>query len=171
MLFRSPLSDEPKYIVDSAVFLVNKEKLEKNNLRFDSNFYYLEDQDFFIRCYLSNLQSNYVDFARAIHENIQCKKNKSNKYFEEIADTIYGIRKFKDLRIKIPFEHKFKAINLIKGLIAGIFNYNYFCYQQDIKTIKKLKLLFGKHKKFEINNYNLIKLFFKGVSSYDRKKI
>jgi len=150
-----------KYPTDTGCFLANRAKI--NNILFDTNFKYLEDQDFFIRCYLCGLKAKYVKSAVAYHQDPEITNYGSKKYFDEMSDIFYGIKKFSQQTKKIGFKHHFKKINLIKGLAAAIFNYNYFLYNQNISTIKKIINIFTPHKKFEVKNVKLIKLFFVAI--------
>jgi len=148
------------YPLNTSAFLIKKSKLLTKDIRFDENMKYLEDQDFFIQCYLNGLKAVYVNTATAIHQNPTQDRNSSIKYFRDIQAVKYGLIKFKKDRKKIPFKHHFKKINLVKGFVAAIFNYNYFCYQSNISIIKKMKLVSGSHRKFEVSNFKLIKIFF-----------
>lgn len=158
---KHPKNDN-SYPTDAGCFLVKSDKIK--NLKFDENFKFLEDQDFFIKCCLIGLKAKYVPSARAIHQQPKLENYNSKKFFEEMSDINYGIKKHKNNLSKISFKHHFHKINLWKGLLAAVFNYNYFLYHQDRSLIKKITQLFGKHKKFEIKNIKLIKLYLKSIN-------
>ena len=75
------------------------------NFLFTENFdeffeTYLEDCDFFMRCDLSKLKAKYVNNAIIVHKNKKDSIDYSKRYFFEIRNTIYGIKKLKGLAKK-----------------------------------------------------------------------
>lgn len=150
------------YPIDSAVVLLKRERLLGKNIKFDEKFYYSEDLDFFISCYLNGLKAVYIDSVLAIHQDLELAEANSSKYFHDVLGISYGIKKIEINKNRILFNHRFKKSELIKRFFAAVFNYNYF-YYSDIGTFKKIKKLFTGYRKFEVSSYSLLKLYFKAV--------
>ncbi|MBT3407983.1 glycosyltransferase [archaeon] len=165
-IFYPLFESEKKYPLISACFMIKRNSLEKLDEYFDE-FYgtYLEDYDFFIRCSLAKLNAKYVDEARAIHANKNANVDYSKRYFLEIKNTLYGIKKFKRQSKKIKISNPFTKSTLKKELILGIFNFawfNWYAYDRNISKIQKIKLVFSKKNKIFLKNRLLaIKLRFK----------
>jgi len=158
---KHPKDDNSSYPYDAGCFMIKMP--DGKDVKFDENFKYLEDQDFFIRCHLNNFKAKYVRSAVAFHSNRQTTSSGSEKFYQEMCDIVYGMNKYRGKKIK-PV-HNFSRVNLVKGLVAAIFNYNYFFYGPSASVLKKISRLFLKHKKFEISNFKMLRLYFKALKN------
>ena len=158
--------EEKKYPLVSACFMIKRESIEKLDEMFDETYKtFNEDSDFFLRCKLFGLKADYSKKSFAVH--INTSKNSENRYYLENKNTTYGIIKFRGLTKHIGLEHPFKVQSLLKNLVCGVFNFNWFdwsSYKRNKSFLSKTSLLAKKHKKITNNpSIILLCLFFKAI--------
>jgi len=162
-----PLTSEEKgYPLVSACFMIKRKSIEKLDEMFDEIYKtFNEDADFFLRCRLFGLKADYSKKSFAVH--INTSKNSENRYYLENKNIAYGIIKFRGLTKYIRFEHPFKVQALLKNLVCGIFNFNWFdwsSYKRNRSFLSKIRLLTKKHKKITNKpRIILLCLFFKAI--------
>ncbi len=162
-----PLLDiEKKYPHISGCFLIKKESLNMLDDLFDEKYQtYLEDYDFFIRCKLSGLKAKYAKEARIIHKNKVSHNDYSKRYYLEIRNTIYGIKKIGKKAKKSGLYNPFTYSSLFKAFLCGLFNFawfNWYGYERDKKNIS-LGMLMKNKNKITKKRLKLITLFFKAL--------
>ena len=156
--------EEQKYPMISACFMIKRKSIEKLDEMFDETYRtFNEDSDFFLRCKLFGLKASYSKNAFAVHMHESHDLEK--RYYLENKNIMYGIIKFRGLTKHIGLEHPFKVQSLLKNLVCGVFNFNWFdwsSYKRNKSFLCKIRLLTKKHK--EITNKPrivLLYLFFK----------
>jgi len=159
--------EEKKYPLVSACFMIKRESIEKLDEMFDETYKtFNEDSDFFLRCKLFGLKADYSKKSFAVH--INTSKNSENRYYLENKNTTYGIIKFRGLTKHIGLEHPFKVQSLLKNLVCGVFNFNWFdwsSYKRNKSFLSKTSLLAKKHKKITNKpRIILLCLFFKAIA-------
>ena len=162
-----PLTSEEKgYPLVSACFMIKRKSIEKLDEMFDETYMtFNEDADFFLRCRLFGLKADYSKKSFAVH--INTSKNSENRYYLENKNIMYGIIKFRGLTKDIRFEHPFRVQSLLKNLVCGVFNFNWFdwsSYKRNKSFLSKTSLLTKKHKKITNKpRIILLCLFFKAI--------
>jgi len=159
--------EEKKYPLVSACFMIKRESIEKLDEMFDETYKtFNEDSDFFLRCKLFGLKADYSKKSFAVH--INASKNSENRYYLENKNITYGIIKFRGLTKHIGLEHPFKVQSLLKNLVCGVFNFNWFdwsSYKRNKSFLSKTSLLAKKHKKITNKpRIILLCLFFKAIA-------
>ncbi len=159
--------EEKKYPLVSACFMIKRESIEKLDEMFDETYKtFNEDSDFFLRCKLFGLKADYSKKSFAVH--INTSKNSENRYYLENKNITYGIIKFRGLTKHIGLEHPFKVQSLLKNLVCGVFNFNWFdwsSYKRNKSFLSKTSLLAKKHKKITNKpRIILLCLFFKAIA-------
>ena len=143
------IKEEQKYPMISACFMIKRKSIKKLDEMFDKNYRtFNEDSDFFLRCRLFGLKAGYSKNALAVHMHKSYDTEK--RYYLENKNIMYGIIKFKGLTKGIKFKHPFKVQALLKNLVCGIFNFNWFdwsSYKRNKSFLCKIQLLTKKHKK------------------------
>jgi len=151
-------SIEKKYPHISACFGVKKNSLEKLDELFDE-FYetYLEDYDFFMRCNLVKLKAKYIKSSIIIHKNKTSVADYSNRYYLEVRNTLYGIKKLGNLPKKTILYNPFKYSDLTKIVLYGFFNFAWFNWQNNnrLNFYKKIKTILFKKNTISKNSFFL----------------
>jgi len=157
---KHPLGNN-SFSINTACFLADGDIFK--DVQFDTNFMYLEDQDFSAQCELNDIDASWVQNARAIHRDNTIKTDNSYKFYQAMRDIPIGIRKYENIKLSFPTNYNW--FDLFKGFVVAVFNFNYFChtglYRKGYPTL--IYKMFTKHKKFEIGRWELIKLYFKAV--------
>ena len=158
--------EEQKYPMISACFMIKRASIKKLDEMFDEAYRtFNEDSDFFLRCKLFGLKAGYSRNAFAVH--LHKSHNTEKRYYLENKNIMYGIIKFKGLIKGIELEHPFKVQALLKNLVCGIFNFNWFdwsSYKRNKSFLSKIRLLTKKHKKITNKpRITLLCLFFKAM--------
>lgn len=162
-----PLTSEEKgYPLVSACFMIKRKSIEKLNEMFDETYRtFNEDSDFFLRCKIFGLTADYSRNAFAVH--LHKSHNIEKRYYLENKNIMYGIIKFRGLTKHIGLEHPFKVQSLLKNLVCGVFNFNWFdwsSYKRNKSFLCKIRLLTKKHKKITNKpRITLLCLFFKAM--------
>ncbi len=172
-----PILDiEKKYPHISGCFGIKKRSLEKLDEYFDETYEtYLEDYDFFMRCRLAGLKAHYIEDAIVYHANKEQKADYRKRYYLELRNTIYGMKKLKKLANKTKMYNPFNFFTLIKNILYGSLNFAWFNWYKNPRGSIKKKINSIFYRKNKISN----KLFFfestlkalkKGLSSASKAK-
>jgi glycosyltransferase involved in cell wall biosynthesis len=163
---------DEEYLMMSPIFCISKNAVNKlNNSYFDENYTgYCEDADFFLKCYLQGLSCKYIPSALAVHKSVK-PKYREERYYSEIAGSLYGAIKYFGLGEINKFDHAFKISNLFKLYLLGIFNFKLFDAQlnnfdKTAGALYKLKyMLMNKNKITEKGRIFLFFLTCKGIGN------
>ena len=127
---------EKQYPHITGCFLIKRKALGKLDQHFDENYgTYLEDYDFFIRCSLAGSKAKYIDKVKVIHANKELK-DYTNRYYLEVRNTVYGIRKNLPKQSKVY--NPFTIYTLTKMFIFGIYNFAWFNWQGYNRKTKRI---------------------------------
>ncbi|MCA9487689.1 MAG: glycosyltransferase [Nanoarchaeota archaeon] len=109
-----------RYLQNSVCFFISKKNFKKVK-GFDEKIrIYMDDVDFFFRCWKMGLKIKYIEDSKGFHDSKKSKETISNNFFKNLENTVYFCLKHK--RFGISKEEFPNTLTILANLRRSILN-------------------------------------------------